>query len=122
MPRATTSIPGAVKIYQSPADPSLSLNSKSDKTSYVFNPFIFNGSGNLNRINDGTVNTLLFTEKYATCSGSFNVWAGTAQGTTADIRLLIVTAELRDAADDDRLYSQHLADLGGSAAVGAVAV
>src|SRR5262249_5696395 len=66
---------------------SLSLNSASDKTSYVWNPILFDGKANLNKIADGTVNTVMFTERYASCSGSPNLWAGVTAvipGTTVE--------------------------------------
>jgi prepilin-type N-terminal cleavage/methylation domain-containing protein len=72
--RAYVSKPGAafenVKIYISPADPSLGLlMGRTGVTSYVANAQVFTGNPSLqSTLLDGTSNTIAFAEHYAMCA------------------------------------------------------
>ena len=69
-----------VKPYVSPADPSSSgsLVNGYAMTSYAWNQVFLDGNGNLNRVLDGTSNTVMFTERYMNCNGTLNPWFGLA--------------------------------------------
>jgi hypothetical protein len=62
-----TSVP--VKVYRSPADPSLANSGVANVCSYPANAQAFRGTPSLtNTFTDGTSSTIAFAEHYATCS------------------------------------------------------
>jgi len=75
----------AVKPYVSPADYTNTTGSNNGTTSYAYNggwlygtptnvPAPTTGYANLNRIVDGTVNTILLSEQVQNCNNNWNFW------------------------------------------------
>jgi len=90
----------AVKPFISPADYTNTTGSNNGTTSYAYNGGWLYGTptnsatpttgyGNLNRIVDGTVNTILLSEQVQNCNGNWNFWG---QGTATAIANLAGTA------------------------------
>jgi prepilin-type N-terminal cleavage/methylation domain-containing protein len=69
-------INGTVKTYQAPNDPMMGGNQGSFVTSYLVNEEVFDGSRSIQRISDGTSNTILFTEGYFDCRDTRGAYDG----------------------------------------------
>lgn len=84
--QGSTSLKVNVSTYLSPSDPS--FRQTTGLTSYAGNANLLNrtGSSLARSIPDGTSNTILFTERYATCGSptTYNAWAITAPGVVID--------------------------------------
>lgn len=61
---------GSVKVFMSPGDPSL-YSTDYSYCSYLSNKDVFDGKRSISGISDGTSNTILFAEGYASCYESY---------------------------------------------------